>query len=358
VQSGLEGISAAGLAAKAAVLAVFYGLERMSAAAGKRGMELQQFAAATGLSAEMLQKWQYAAMQFGVGGEEVESTAKSIQNAMTNMRLGLGAPQGFQEFSRAVQLDESRLNDVFYIMKKLQEFAKQGDPAITKRLVESLGLGDKMFQFLRLNKVDVEKIKPSNIISDREIAHLAKVDAAWANLWYRLKLISAHQVSKYGLFAVDELSSALSQILKLTDAFIKLGKEYPALRNISIVLAGIAALNFAPLTTLVSGLVLLLADSNKATKDKRGPLLEQLYQDNKGFFDWIGKAAGAGGFGAENGTIAPKISPQSAPSNNSTEIKIEQTFQHDGSNASELKDATQSGLFSAYRSIQAQTQIA
>ena len=103
----LGAVRDAGPAAKALVLAVLYGLERMTAAAGKRGMELQQFAAATGLSAEMLQKWQYAALGFGVQADEVASSVGSIQKAMTNMRLGLGAPEGFAQFSRAVKLDQS-----------------------------------------------------------------------------------------------------------------------------------------------------------------------------------------------------------------------------------------------------------
>ena len=154
-------------------------------------------------------------------------------------------------------------------MKKLLEYAKQGDPSITKRMIESLGVSDKMFAFLRQNKLDVEKIKPSNIFSDREIQALARVDAAWEKLWNRLKIISGGQVARFGLGAVNEINQLISGLEKAARYISVLSKEIPHFNTVLYGLAGAAAavaVAFAPVTATVTALSLIIADLNKGEK--------------------------------------------------------------------------------------------
>lgn len=353
VQRGLTSIRDAGIAAKAAVIAVLYGLERMTAAAGKRGMELRQFATATGLSAETLQKWQYAAQSFGVEADEVAGAVVSVQKAMTNMRLGLGAPEGFAQFSRAVKLDQSRLTDTFYLMKKIQEYSKMGDPSITRRMIESLGISDRMFGFLRGNKLDIDKIRPSNIFSNKEIERLAQVDAAWNKLWNRLKLISGGQVAKFGFMAIDEINNLVSGLMKISKAISSVARQIPNFNMLLGALAGAGAavaLAFAPVTATVTAIGLLIADLNKGEKG----FLGQAFKPVEGWLKSKNLLLSPQSFVEPSRSSMPQAP---APTQKDVNIKVEQNFQHEGKNRQELKNASKDGIFSAYRSLQAQTQV-
>src|SRR5690242_718040 len=98
-----------------------YGLHEFTGAAGERGMELSKFANFTGLSADKLQRWQYAMKMSGVEAKDVEQSIKGLQSSMLKMSIGEGAPKGMQRLSEMLKggLDKSKWTDAMYMMDKL-----------------------------------------------------------------------------------------------------------------------------------------------------------------------------------------------------------------------------------------------
>lgn len=284
VKKGLGAVAEGGLAAKAAVVAVIYGLERMTAASGKQGADLQNFAAATGQSAQALQRWQIVAKDFNVSGEEITGTMRGIQNAMTSMQLGEGAPKGFNIFAQSVGLDESKINDVNYMMKKLQEFAKMGDPAVVKNLVSSMGISDNVFSMLRQYKGDVDSIK-GGVMSDAEIKRLNEINKSWANIWFTLNRLGNSLSSTVGFPVVKEL---LDGVAALDHGFKKLEK---IAGKSGVMIAAFTAIGtalwlaFGPIGPIVVALGVALTELSKWTEGNKDNLFTKIgkWAEEKGF---------------------------------------------------------------------------
>lgn len=267
VKSELNDLKSSGLAAKAAMLAVFYGLEQMSVNAGQRGQGLLQFAAATGKSTIEMQKWQYALMDFGVKAEDVEGSFRGITDAVAKMRRGEGAPMGLGMLMGATGLTDEDLEHPERVLKAVQAYSKIGDPAIIKQLT-SWAANDNMFAGLRRYTGDYSKVGAGNIISEKEQEQLARVDAAWSHIWYTIKMIGVHMTSAHGLFAVDELSKALNLLQKIPHFLSQLSTQLPKVTALLAVLAAGLGVAFAPWTSLITGLVLLFAELEKVAEGK------------------------------------------------------------------------------------------
>lgn len=267
VKSGLEDTKSTGIAAKAALLAVVYGLERMTSSAGAQGQGLLQFAAATGKSTVELQKWQYAMLDFGVKGEEVEQSFRNITDAVAKMQLGQGAPAGLGMLMKATGLTEEDLEHPERVLKAVQAYSKMGDPAIIKQLTSWVG-GDNLFAALRRYSGDASKVGLNHVISEREQEQLAKVDAAWAHIWQTIKMIGVHMTSAHGLFAIDELSKTIAMLERVPKFLSQLATQLPKTTALLAALAVGLGVAFAPWTALITGLVLLFGELEKVAEGK------------------------------------------------------------------------------------------
>jgi hypothetical protein len=390
MKKGLGDISSASLAAKAGVLAVLYGLERLTQGAAQQGLELQQFANLTGLSTDRLQRWQYAARQAGVSNEEMAASFKGIQTAMGNMQLGLGAPAGFGVFARTVGFDQTKLRDTFYVMEKLKEFAKVSPPDVGNQILKSFGLGEGTIQFLRTTSVELDKIKPRNLFSEAEINQLAKVNIAWSNFWNTVKLFSGHFTAKYGADVIKDIASAFQFFVHLGSDVNKLIKDFPVLQDVAVA-AGLAiAVAFAPLTALIAGVVLILGEvekyregkqsifgengklpdklqfgskiTNYVTGNEIGKDLSKLWDKMKGPGQWEG-SSGAHAFPLpaypDTPAIAPPVSRAATIAAKGQGTTINQTITHQGDakDTQAVKDTHKAGVLNALRQLNAQLQV-
>jgi hypothetical protein len=250
------------LATKAAILAVFYGLQRITGTAGERGMELKQFADATGLSTDKLQRWQYAARQYGVAGSEVVGVIKSIQKAMLDMQMGKGAPEGIGLLANAVGFDTAKARDAFYVMDKLQQFAQSGVSAdVAGAVLRSFGVADSMLAFFRKNQVDIDKISSSMIISPKTIDQLAKVDVMYANVYAKFQRTMERLTAKHGIGIIAGMDKAASQLLLVIDRLATLADKLRIFEIITEAFKG-----WAMILELVTG---LLGDLDRKTGKKK-----------------------------------------------------------------------------------------
>lgn len=241
VKGGLEEAKDSGLALKAAILAALYGLERFTGAAGERGMELQKFADYTGLSAEKLQKWQYAMSLSGVAAKDVQGSVQGLQNAMLKMSIGEAPPKGMDWLSQTLggNLDPKKFKDTFYMLDKLREYAKkETNVALRNETLSSFGLGPDFIQAMATSKVEIDKIKPSKILGQGEINQLAKVNESWTELHHTLELFGQQFVAKHGLSAVKDIAKVTEQVMKLVEAFARLSEKLRVFEVIGTIFEG------------------------------------------------------------------------------------------------------------------------
>lgn len=282
-KKSLEDVKSSGLAAKASIIGLVVGLERMMSSSGKLGSDLSSFANSTGLSVVSLQKWQVAAENFGVKNEEVAASIKSVQESMTNMILGKGSPEGFGLFAQAVGFDPARARDTFYVMNKLMEFARIYPHAdIANSVLKSFGISDNMFQFLRTNKTEIDKLRPSNIFTEREIQTLARVDAQWERFWRRIKIVMGSITTVIGppiVGALENSLKALEFLFKKFSEFIKkISPDFKFLKE-TLAAIGIGVLAWvSPLTGAISAIIFLLDQFQKMREGKSNIF--------SGFLDW------------------------------------------------------------------------
>lgn len=236
VSDKLGDVRTSSLAAKAAILGVVYGLEQMMTNSMNQGMALQSFATFTGLSADRLQRWQYALRQSGVAADETAGAFKGIQAAMTNMLLGKGAPTGFDTFARAVGLDMNRVRDAEYMMKKLQEFAKLAKPDIGNAVLGGMGLSPNVIQAMRRNVVDVDKLKNNLFFSQKEIGSLANAEVAWANLGDKINKAFGHFTASHGTEIVKDIDKIAMAVIRLVESLTVLGEKYKIFEKIAWVI--------------------------------------------------------------------------------------------------------------------------
>ncbi len=240
VKGTLGEISTAGLAAKAAILGAVYGLQRLMSQSAASGSSLMSYAAATGLSAENLQRWQYAARQANVGAEEMENSITGLQSAMVKMSMGQGAPQGMGVVANAVGIDPAKVRDTMYMMGKLNDYAKkEKNVDFANEMLKSFGLSMNMISAMRRNAFDPKNLAAAPIYSNAEASQLQKVDVAWGNLGKKIEMAIGHLNAKHGLKLISDIASLTTQILKLADALIIVSEKLKVFEVIGETIGGI-----------------------------------------------------------------------------------------------------------------------
>ena len=218
VEDGLGKVKTMSIEAKAAILAAVYGLEKMMRGSAETGQKLVNFAALTGLNTVELQRWQKVGEQYKVTNEEMEASVVKLQSAMAKMKLGKGAPEGYEVFVKSVKdFDKNRTEDPFYMLKKLQEYAQmQKTPEAMARANEFMSsmIGPNMIAAMRRNAYSPSNLAAVPVQSEGQSKQLAKVDQAWTKMWQKIEKMMADLVSQHGLKLIDDLS-------KMTTAFVK-----------------------------------------------------------------------------------------------------------------------------------------
>lgn len=226
VKKGMGEIGSTSLEAKAAIVGAMYGLEQMMAISGRAGTNLVNFAALTGISAQNLQQWQYAARQAGVSSEELTGSLKSVQTAMTSMLMGESNPKGIAMLSQAVGgLDPARYKDTLYMMTKLQEGMQNMSPEMAQFVGKSFGLTEGVMAGMRRGVFTPENFAKAPTYSDNEAASLAKSQVAWANLGNTIEMAFGHFNAKHGQALVGDISKTVAEVAKLAEAFTKLAEK-------------------------------------------------------------------------------------------------------------------------------------
>jgi hypothetical protein len=271
IGKGMSEVSSLSLESKAAILGVVYGVEHFMSASAQMGMSLKQFSDYTHISTTELQKWQYAGRQAGVSAEEVTGSIEGIQSTIAKIQMGKGPTGGFGAIAAFTGgFDYGKINDTLYVLNKVKAFAQNTRVPIpfANEWLKEAGFGKNMVQFLRTTKLDLDKIKPSEIFGNNEVKRLADISVAWANLHRTFEMTTGHLTSKYGMDIVSGLTGAIKTIGALTDNIFKLTKSFPPLKDAIIAIGAVMAVSFAPVTAALTAIVYVLGEIQKY-RDKK-----------------------------------------------------------------------------------------
>lgn len=375
VKTGISDLSNISLEAKAAILATVYALERLMSSSAKTGTNIQNFNSLTGISGKTLQQYQYAAAQVGISNEEMAGSFKSIQNVMTAMRFGKGAPEGMAMLMGKLggNFDPNRAKtDTEYVMRKLQEYANL-EKDISKRnlVMKSFGLGEGVVAGMARNAFKPEILSKAPVFSDKEVSQLDKVNAAFANLGIKVQMAMGHFTAMHGGKLVKELSMIVDKVIQLTNAFIKMAETIKLFEGIGKVFEGWAKI-FEAVTagvTAVTGAIQSPEKRKEVTGEVTG-----FFKEMPGVFKAMAEDLFTPGK-TENAPlaapVAQKIIAQSTAPNLSNDVapimsslnnnqksstqnnNVNQTFnfQADGSDHKQVGDAAQKAITKAFFQI-------
>ena len=229
VKNGMMNLGAEGLATKAAILGVVYGLEHFMSKSAEAGMALSQFAGYTGLSTSYFQKLQISARQSGVDVTELQSSVVGLQESIAKMRFDpkAGPPGGLAMLSAwSGGLDPTKIDNPYYLLEKMSKFAKQQKLPQTMRneFLKQMGAGMKFTNWLR--EMDFSKVEQlKNPFTESQILQLKKVSVAWANLGAKVDIAWGKITARHGLELTKEISGLTIKIFELTDSLIKLAEN-------------------------------------------------------------------------------------------------------------------------------------
>lgn len=272
----LKGIFSSTLEAKAAIGALIYGLERLTGFASQIGMDLNKFQVSTGLSANELQKWQYALQKFDVDGKETEQTIRGVQSAMTDMLLGKGAPEGLGVLADAVGFDPERARDTFYVMSKIQEFAKKFPPDVAAGMLKGFNVTPNMLQGLKMMNLETDRLANKDIITQKEIQNLTAINKEWKEFWFTLKTLGTKMVAANGLPVIKMLVENLKLLKNGALWIVDMVQKSDKLKFALLGIAAIIAVMFAPITTAAAALAAILADLERWREGKKSVIQDSL----------------------------------------------------------------------------------
>lgn len=359
VKSNLGEIKSMAFETKAAIAGVIYGLEKMMSASAQTGTNLTNFTALTGMSAKNLQQWQYAARQAGVSAEEMTGNLKGVQNTMTNMLLGKGAPEGMAMLANKVGFDPKKARDTLYVMQQLQKFAQQVPQDVGNAMLKSFGLTENAISAMRRNAFTGDALSKAPTYSDKEVSQLDKANIAWANLGAKIQMAFGHLTASHGLKVVNDISNITTEVIKLIGALTILAEKMDLFAGIGHVFAGIG--NTIKLVNEVM-------DRAGGKASKKGDLLYTApgQEAVPGFHDSpIGKflSAASSKFSsrgnassAVNSIPLPAIADPKVGGGQTIDVSQTLIFQHDGKDAKKTSDSVHKAVKDTFRQMSAQRQ--
>lgn len=339
-RSGMNELASSSLATKAAIAGVLYGMQRLMSESGQMGTALTNFTHLTGLSAKNLQQWQYAARQAGVSSEEFTGNLKSVQQAMTNMLMGKGAPEGMGLLANQVGFDPKRARDTFYVMEQLQKFARSGVPEdLANSVIKSFGVSEGTIAAMRRNMFRPEVFSRAPTYSENEIKKLDQVNVAWSNLGQKIQMAFGQFTAKHGMQLVSDISKVADSVLKLTNALGTLADKLKIFQIIGKAFEG-WGLIFEGITSTIN--------------DAQGGKYNSMGGPVAGFLSSAlggAKDAAYGAYLTASDAMMTKPTTAQKTTNNNQNVTVNQNlnFQHDGKDAQKTSGSVREAVQKAYR---------
>ena len=233
VKTSIGEIGSMSFTAKAGIVGMFYAIQQFTATSAQAGTNITNFTNLIGISGQTLQQYQYAAAQVGISNDEMAGTFKNVQQVMTTMRFGKGAPEGMAMLMQTLNAAGSNFDpnraktDTEYVMRKLQEYANL-EKDISKRnlVMKSFGAGENVISAMSRNTFSSANLAKAPTFSDREVSQLDKINAAWIRLGIQIKMAVGQFNAKYGMELTNSISNIIVKIEKLVMALMHIAEKF------------------------------------------------------------------------------------------------------------------------------------
>ncbi len=227
VKGTISGLKTSSLAAIAAISGIIYGMHKLAAGAMQTGADLTTFAAATGMSIQTLQQWEYAAQRANVPADEMKDTLIGLQKSMINMGTDEAAPWGMSELINTMGMGVKRaMVDQEYLFKTLRDYAKvQKNIPLGNKVLESFGFSMSMSAASRRGMLDDKVLSSMPKFSNSGVKTLSDMKTAMADLGRQWEMGIGKMVIKFGPSMMKDVVHLSTAILKLADAFATLAEK-------------------------------------------------------------------------------------------------------------------------------------
>lgn len=223
-----------------AIGAIEYKLTQLAIQAVNTAVGFEHFTAQTGLSAQELQRWQIVAEQANVSTEAVASSVTALERNMAEIRLGRGNISPFQMLGIGVN------QDAFHVLSELRERIRGLNQPMAVNLLAQMGIDPSMIQVLSLSNAKFA-----------ELAHTVRgMTTEQQDSFLRTKLTLVQFGEQVRYLAFDLIDHLVNGFTMLSSKL----HEFPHIGRGVILFLGQMAMVFAPITTAIVGLILLLDD--------------------------------------------------------------------------------------------------
>jgi hypothetical protein len=182
-------------------------------------------------------------VQGGGTAEEFRQSISTLQDQMTSMvNLGKGAPEGFGHFMSKMKVDPSKLKDNFYLIDKMQEYAKEmskaNKPEVAKLLMKTLGMNDSVISSMMQGVFNQKNFKAAPIYSEGQANALKNVNRGWANLFNDAEHSMGNLNAKFGPNMIKELRGLSKEFFNLVESMAGLAERLKIVKLIEVSLGG------------------------------------------------------------------------------------------------------------------------
>ena len=277
VKTGMGGIRDTSLAAKAAILAAVYALEKMTMGAANSGYNIQSLATYLDISTKSLQQWRYAALQAKISNEEFDQSARAVQNNLKSFAESAILPKGSDILAQETHLNFTKDLKVDDILPKLLEFAhnKKYSRKNIETILEAWGLSSNEISQAIMGKFTTANLNKAPIVGDGELNKLSNISVEWANLEAKVKLFMMHLTAKDGEEAVKNLNHMADSVFRIANDIERISTKLGVFKLIGNMFNGL---------DMILGVT---ADALEGKRDKNNALENLLLptpEDNKKLF--------------------------------------------------------------------------
>lgn len=368
VKKGMSDVASTSLEAKAAIVASMYALERFFAISGQTGTGLTNLSTALDVSAQTIQKYDFAARQVGVTNAAMEGTFRSLQSAMAKTFMGGEAPKGL---NRVAQLTgDISMEDVERfsrkpeeLLQRLQTYAsKEKNTALKNEILASfVGNDPALIAAFDKGVFNEKNFKKAPTYSNGEIAALDRANIAWMNLGNTIEMAFGRFNAKHGGGLVRDISKIVHGVIELSSTLLTLGERVQVFDRMGKLLEG-SANSLKVINEIFEKIAGRDAKPGDLTYVKPGqqavPGLESspAYKFFHDMFTDVNRGQPRGdvmktpppiplpaGLAMLKNAITPKLPHAPSTTHVKTEVKQTFNFQHDGKNASDVGRAAAGG---------------
>lgn len=199
--------------AKAAILAALYGIEKLVSSSGELGTTLKNFSTISGVSTDVLQRYQFQAEKVGVANQSLQNSFKHVQESMLGIRAGEGLPKWMAAIvtslaQRGVDLGPDFVaraqKDPALAFQAMQKYALIPDKEIdrsTKAItLQQAGWSPDVVTAMLRGVFTPEKlaaVPSSAILSGNEIDKLDALRARWDSLITEIEIFLAKMTARF-----------------------------------------------------------------------------------------------------------------------------------------------------------------